>query len=740
VNVTPAIPSLIHYLDSNDAEFYLKLSLNNLSSSATNEIHSSFLATDESDPLASIVEASVVSNAGSIIRNVSLLTQKDDYHLPKDEIWPANNRDAEQAWQNLFSFLTASPEHDSIIILRDQVGDNGKLLPWQSLFYCKHRQVFFHPSCPRCGSSTQICQDEDVLSRMGLQPYSGSLKRYLFCPHCLIDKGESDFYRHSLDGSDPEIVKGHTDLIRGFAQLARIEPKHTSIPCIGCAYFQECFETQDLATKRIVPVGFYPFFMIALYAPSIHVHDFLPLLAGASVNDVADRLEANGQMGRLRLLRDLEEKNPQKSLFLFDKQGHSFLEVLYLKLSLLGEMARVILSGLDRFTYPDLSLSMDKFWVTTTEQGNMLPTLWSFKLNLMGIGADSTQSLLTHKPSPAYTLAFLGFNWFCVLLANSRQDFSKIHAQIAGVVENLPSDGDFARELAARIRDLGVSSPGNIYWNPDQKTFDQRYEALWARSLDLGVLLIQASMNEASQFSETTFWQEYKELRTDIGKALFIPGSAGVSQSLSDDNDAIHQILMNIAAKWKSRSASPLSGAEETPAGLPMEDRKVLQALTDLPEDVVIKETVILSADDFTEKPPSSEVEEDHIPETVMVKAERAAPAETPTPTSKPAEDIPETVIFAHGATKEETPSSVESGEKDIPETVIISHKDPSASHTSSDEKRPADAGNSSRTEQSISSAPGETPTERTQASAKENDEDIPETVIFDPTKKGGKR
>jgi hypothetical protein len=740
VNVTPAIPSLIHYLDSNDGEFYLKLSLNNQNGSAASQTHSPFLAIDESDPLASIFEASIVSNAGSKIKNVFLLIQKDDYHLPKEGIWPASNRDAEQAWQSLFSFLTASPEHDSIIILRDQVGDNGRLLPWQSLFYCKHRQVFFHPSCPRCGSSTQICHDEDVLSRMGLQPYSGSLKRYLFCPHCLTNKGKSDFYKHSLDGSDPEIVKGHKDLIRGFAQLARIEPEHTSIPCIGCAHFQECYETQDLSTKRIVPVCFYPFFMMALDAPSIHVYEFLPLLAGASVNDVADRLDASGQMGRLRLLRSFEAHNPQKSLFMFDKQGHFFLEVLYLKLSLLAEMARVVFSGLDRFTYPDLSLSMDKFWVTTAEQGNILPTLWGFKLNLMGIGADSTQSFPPHKSSPAYALAFLGFNWFRVLLANSRQDFSKIHAQIDSVVENLPSNDDFARELAARIRDLGISSPESIYWNPDQKTFDQSCEALWARSLDLGVRLIQASMNEASQFSETTFWQEHEELRNDISKALFMPRSEGVSTSPSDDNDAIHQILMNIAAKWKSTIASPPSGAEETPADLPMEDRKVLQALADLPEDVLIKETVILSADDFTEKLPSSEVEEDHIPETVMVKAERAAPTETPTPASQSNEDIPETVIFALGATKEETPSPVESGEKDIPETVIIAPKEPSASHNSSEERRAADAGNSRPTEQSMPKASAETPTEKTQASSKENDNEIPETVIFDPTKKGGKQ
>jgi hypothetical protein len=740
VNSAAALPSLIHYLDSNDAEFYLKLSLNNLSGSATDEFHSPFLAIDEFDPLASIVEASVVSNAGSKIKNVFLLIQKDHYHLPKDGVWPANNRDVEQAWQSLFSFLTASREHDSIIILKDQFGDNGKLLPWQSLFYCKHRQVFFHPSCPQCGSSIRICDDEDLLSGMGLQPYSGSLKRYLFCPHCLTNEGESGFYKHSLDGSDPEIVKDHKDLIRGFGQLARIEPEHTSIPCIGCAYFQECYETQQLATTRIAPVCFYPFFMMVLDAPSIHVHEFLPLLAGASVNDVADRLDASGQMGRLQLLRRLEERNPQKSLFPFDKQGHAFLEVLHLKLSLLGEMARVVFSGLERFTYPDLSLSIDKFWVAVAGQSNMLPTLWNFKLNLMGIGADSTQAFLEGKSSPSYGLSFLGFNWFCVLLANSKQDFCKIHGEIANVIENLPSEDDFRPGLAARIRDLPISSPESIYWKTVQSAFDQSSEALWVRSLELGSLLIQGSMNEASRFSQTEFWQEYEKLRTDLSKALFMPGSAGVSASPSDDNKVIHEILMNIAAKWQSTIQSPPSGAGETPADLPMEDRKVVQALVDLPENLVIKETVILSADDFTEKPPSSVVEEDHVPETVVAKAADATPAETAAPASQPAEDIPETVVFAHGTPKEETPSPIEPRENDIPQTAIMAPKEASASSSSSEEKRPADAGNSERTEQSIPNASGETPVEKAQPGAKEKDEDIPETVIFDPTKKGGKQ
>jgi len=740
VNSTAEIPSLIHYLESNDAEFHLRLSLNTLNSSAANETHSPFSVIDESDPLASIFEASVVSDAGSRIKSVFLLIQKDEYHLPKDEVWPANNRDVDRAWQSLFSFLTTSREHDSIVILKDQVGHNGEILPWQSLFYCAHRQIFFHPPCPKCGFALQICHDDDLLSGMDLQPYSTSLKRYLFCPNCLDALGESDFCKHSLDDSDPETAKDQKDLIRGFGQLARIGTEHASIPCIGCAHFQECYETQHLSTTRIVPISFYPFYMMVLDAPSIHVLDFLPLLSGADVNGLAARLEAAGQRGRLKFLRSFEQGNSHKHLFLFDKHDQFFLEVLYLKLSLLGELAQIVFSGLDRFAYPDLSLSMDKIWVTTAEQSDILPVLWNFRLNMMGIGGDSAQPFFPHKSLPSYALSFLGSSWFYVLLANSRQDFSKIHAEIAGVVENLTLEDDFSPELASRIRDLAISSPQNIFWNPGQKTVDAGCAALWTRSLDLGLLLIQNSMSEPSQFSQTEFWQEYEQLRTDINKALFMPKSAGVSTSPIDDNKAIHEILLNIATKWQSTIQSLPSGAEEVSADLPMEDQKIVQAVVDLPEDVVIKETVILSADDFRGEPPSSELEEDHVPETVMVKPEPAGPTETPARASQPAEDIPETVIFAPGTPKRETPSPAESRENDIPETVIVSPKEPSASHANSEQKPSPEADNSKLTEQSISNARGETPVEETQASAKEKNDDIPETVIFDPTKKRGEQ
>jgi len=733
VTFNAAIPSLIHYLESNDAEFYLKLSLSTQNDSFPKKTQFPFSAIGESDSLASIFEGSIISDAGSRIKNAFLLIQKDTYNIAADEIWPVNNRDIDRAWQNLFSFLTASCKDDSIVILKDQIDNNGTLLPWQSLFYCAHRQIFFQPSCARCGFSLHLCHDEDLLLHMGLQSYSTSLKRYLYCPNCLDTLGQSDFYTHSLDDADPKSVKDQGDLVTGFGQLARIGTEQARIPCIGCAHFEECYETQHLSVTRIVPISFYPFFMIVFNAPWIHVLDLLPLLAGADINDVATRLQTIGQEGRLRFLRNFEQQNSQNTLFLFGNHEKFFLEVLYLKLSLLGELAQIVLSGMDIFKYPDLSLSLDKIWVTAAEQSGMLPVLWNFQLNLMGIGGKSVQAPFPHKSPPSYGLAFLGSSWFFVLLENSRQDFSYIYKEISKVVENISPEDDLGPELALKIQHSPVFSPENIFWNPGQNTLDASWAALWARALDLGVLLLRSSMSEISQWSQTKFWQGYEKLRTDIKNALFTPISTGISSSPTDDNKAIHEILLHIARKWQSTIQPVPSKAEEVSADLPMEEQNIVQVIADLPEDVVIKETVILSADDFKEEFPPSEVEEDHVSEMVVAKPEPVQPIETPAP--QPTEDIPATVIFTQGTPKREMPSPAESREADIPKTVIVSPQEPSASQINSGQRRSEEMDNSGLTQQTVSNTSSETAVKETTPRSKQKDDDIPETVIFDPNK-----
>jgi hypothetical protein len=725
-------PSLVSYLKPADAKFYLKMSMTANGSPDHKRPGFPFLIVSDTDPLALILEAKVLSDAGAKIKRVFLLTQKDEYHFVKDEIYPVNNQDIDRAWQQLFTFLNAQNQNDSIILLEDQVDQDGKLLPWSPLFYCQHQQIFFQPPCPTCGFPLEMSSDDDLLSSLGLQPYSTSLRRYLFCPHCYDTRGESDFYVRALTSSDPAILKDQQDLIGGFDQLAGDGKRNANIPCLKCDSFQHCYETGQLAMTRIVPISFYPFYMIALPAPSMHLLDLLPLLAGADVDELASRLQAEGQRGRLKYLTNFGKITSQKTNFFFNKDEKFFLEVLYLKLSLLGELAQLIFSGLNTFKYPDLGLSIDRIWARVAEQCDMLPHYWNFKLQVLGIGLDTAPSPSLSKLPPSYGLYFLGSLWFYVLLVNIKHDVSEVYKEVAKVVDDIGSKDSAVSEDILNDHLSAVFSPQNIFWNPNQKTVHAGWTTLWAGALNLGFLLFKCSMSHISQWSEAEFWQKFEAIRDTIKNTLFGSEAEVVRPSPTYDTRAIHDILMKITSKWRSdvltRPLVPERGAE----GLPAERPKIARAGAGISEDLLTKETVILSPEDLGEEKPSDK----KIEETVLLKPQEIEQAEPSAPASKITNDLPETVILTHDddvKAKEFPPS--EPSESDIPETVILSPQGPPASPFDSDQKRSAEDDSSEPTKQSLSKGPKGPRAEKKPIDMKDKDDDLPETVIIDSKK-----
>ena len=201
----------------------------------------------------------------------------------------------------------------------------------------------------------------------------------------------------------------------------------------------------------------------------------------------------------------------------------------------------------------------------------------------------------------------------------------------------------------------------------------------------------------------------------------------GESTSGADANKDIYEILVKIRQEWYNSIQAIPSNLEKKSASLSIQEPEIDQAESDIFDDV-IKETVILSADDFRIKPPPSEVIDDHVPETIIVKPEPAQPPETPAPAVQPMDDLRETTA----------PSKPQ--ESDIPETVIFSSQKPSASHLDSEQKRSAETNNSGLGEQTISNTHGEQQGKKKPANRKKIDDDIPETLIFNPDKNKDKQ
>jgi len=639
------MPSLLPYLDPAGEKLYLKFSFFPQVPSAQRKSRFPFLVIDDSNPVGRLLEAQFVTDAESELKRVFVLLQKDQYSLATDGLWPVGNPDVDRCWQEAFSFYSEKTQNGSVTVFSNQLGKDGALLPLQPLFFCRERQSFFHPLCPECGTPVQQCYDDELLGGLGLQPFSTSLKRYLFCPSCSSSGREASFYAFSLETSDPPMVKDRWDLIREFGLLTEGKSHLGAFPCAACSNHQECFVSDGLAASRIVPLSFYPFHMLIFEAMSLGALDFLSLVSGASLEDLESHAGERQQLGRISCLRGLKRDGLANAPFLFGRDERHFLEVLYLKLSFLGEVVQTIFSGLDTYQHPAHGLSVDRIWVKLTDQGGLLPSFWNFKVEIIDVGADGAKRPFLPKCSPWYGLHFLGLFWFYALVVNKRQRVSEVYGVLAQAMERVSSNAEVTLDVLLTDELKRVSSWENIFWDQDghqEQPLREDGVRLWRACLGLGWSLLKASLRGEPAWSREGFWQELENLREEIKNSLFRQEStAGLAEPMAEDK-AIHEIIVRLMDKWRVGFAAEEVEEDRAQAFDPEEtimastaEREVLDDSVALcPEEEDVEETVILSPESFSRlsSPPRemsspSETMESDIPETVVIQPSQGAAA-----------------------------------------------------------------------------------------------------------------
>ena len=105
MNGNTYMPSLLPFLRGTGALTHLKISLASSDSSLNEKFSYPFIQIQLSDPFSRLIPAQFVTDAGSAIRNVFLLVQKDEYPLSEDALWPLTNHEIDKCWQAAFSFF-----------------------------------------------------------------------------------------------------------------------------------------------------------------------------------------------------------------------------------------------------------------------------------------------------------------------------------------------------------------------------------------------------------------------------------------------------------------------------------------------------------------------------------------------------------------------------------------------------------------------------------------------------------
>jgi hypothetical protein len=696
VRINSAISSVRPYLEPGGAKFYLRFTPTVKNAAVEGKTPFPFLLTNETDALARTISGEIVSDAGSTVKRVSVLLQRDEYRFTNDDLNPVTNTDVERCWQGAFSLVAGEGPENRVVVFSGQKDANGAFMAFEPLFFCKQREMFFQPVCPACGASLQQCCDDETLAGAGLSTYSGSLRRYLFCRSCFDVVGSSEFYTYRLEDSDPPTAKDRWDLIKGLGKLNDDRGRSAGLPCAGCAEHEACYGTDGLASKRIVPVAFYPFYMLVVDAMSLNGSDFLQLLSGARFEDVERRWASQGHWLRIPSIEALRLSKRDRTCFFFDGAPRFFLEVLYLKLTFLEDVLRQRLSTADSYRCPGLGFGLDRVWVKMPQRAGLLPFFWNFEPAVIDIAGAWIGSGPLPTLGPAYALHYMGLAWFYALLVNSRQEVQKVYEALGNGLHNVQGRDNPTLEEACGDAMASVFVPENIFWNPEAASEAMGtgwdYSDYWHRALNLGWVLLMAGGGYKSDWDSNGFQDEIQALRQALQQALFAPdGATAVERPQSadkvlsaegkepDSDTPIFNILSKIGRKWQARLETKLTPLEEQATlisgGRGTEGRgdeldktvivggvdgaateKVFETLPGQQDDGDVQQTVILSVRDFEADAPMVPTAQDVVPETVMIDASTAkeggVPRFTPSqgatgaPPSRGG-DLPETMMIS---------------------------------------------------------------------------------------------
>ena len=299
--------------------------------------------------------------------------------------------------------------------------------------------------------------------------------------------------------------------------------------------------------------------------------DFLSLLSGASFEEVEADLKEKRESGRIVCLKAVQSAGLPGPAFFF-QDDRFFLEVLYLKLSFLGELIKKAFSREDIPEHPDLRFRLDRIWVRFPDSNTLSPFFWNFKMMAIDLDRNTSENQSLPELPTSNGFFSLGMVWFHTLLINKKQNLSKLSLSL--------------REGENRGRSAPAFLPVNIFWDPGGKTVRETWHPLWEKSLSLGWSLLRVSPRNDPGLSRETFWQELETLRQEVKKRLFGDSPVEVRKSIvlgtEAEDEAIHRILLKILKKWHMETETQMEISS-----LPSQGRDIQEA---------IPETVILSS------------------------------------------------------------------------------------------------------------------------------------------------
>jgi hypothetical protein len=561
--------SLLRFIESERESFLLDIPTFDQARIPRHSDSSPFHVLDNGQNFSIVIKSGLKTKHSKTFKPLFLLTQRDHYPIPPDDLNPVTNADLDKIWFETIQFYSTD---NTVFHIPCESCHGGNPAQFTSLFFCKKQTKFFHPPCPECGESLDLCKDDRRLKNAGLFPYSTSLNRYLFCPSCDTAGRNQTFYQFSHFSDEPVFVKDRFELIRDFSKLR--STASGNFPCLDCPEHSACYITGEKAASRIDFFSFYPFHMLLFDAASIKAVDFIPFLSGRSIEESSSVARADSGIFEPLLAHQ------GGGSFFFNDEDRFFLEVLYLKLSLLENIARSVNQRVENDMASLIRLSAHSIWITPAPEGAILPFFWDFKVTIIDLISNSPKTPLDFSLTGNRNLNFMACLWFYTFLVNNNQGPGEVYKRIETLAEH-SSPEEYLAHYDTIIQDLPALALENIFWNPPTVLAPEKWKQIWLKTLLTGVDFLKQGNQTGLKSGLAQLTAQIGTLKQEIKEDLFstrpiaVPRDQGEKIPSPADNipvkpnnqvekQAIKRILKQLETKWIEESTSLEEAEEDT--------------------------------------------------------------------------------------------------------------------------------------------------------------------------------
>lgn len=541
--------SLLPYLCDDGGKLCLNISHINQKSGQFKE-RAKFIQPDYTDDALTVgYNAQLCTDLGFVVKQVTLLTQRDHYPILNNHSPLITNSDIEERWQHMATQYDHAKTPSPHILFKEQFDSNGAFLPFSSLFFCTKRKLFFHPPCPRCGKVLSLCRDDELLEEFGLAHYSKSLRRYVYCPTCTPLHGKP-WYAKTTTGENNSAVQNCTQLILDFGSIDTQPDIETHFPCVDCSSHKNCFTISDQSSDTIQPFSFYPFYMVITGNISCNGQNYLAMVSGASTDQLSTHWRQRGiscDLGNNTehpLAQDVNRSlHPPEN-------SHHFFEVLYLKLQFIKLVAEDLLKNNTNSLFTEQLIPTHTIGISL-DSHPALPLYWGISLSTLGLGVDFNQ-ISPYPKKPDHSHAYIiGLLWLVSLLSNKHQGDAEIIQKLNKLLEESPKKDLILREIDETFL------PYQIFWSSNKNYADPgQWSTQWDKILSIGYNLLHSGYHNDPVDSKNIV-ESINVSLSEVKKQIFAPThkqSVSFKESTSpeeSENVALFGIIDTIQKKWQ---------------------------------------------------------------------------------------------------------------------------------------------------------------------------------------------